>query len=56
MEKTGVPLPAEAGGWEGLEGLTHPLAACASRRRPRVNGLTSLRQSARWASDAFLIW
>lgn len=43
----------EAGAGKGWRGLTHPLAACASRRRPGVNGMTSLRQSARWASDAF---
>lgn len=43
----------EAGAGKGWRGLTHPLAACASRRRPGVNGVTSLRQSARWASDAF---
>lgn len=42
-----------AGAGRGWRGLTHPLAVCASRRQPRVNGMTSLRQSARWASDAF---
>lgn len=43
----------EAGAGKSWRGLTHPLTACASRRRPGVNGMTPLRQSARWASDAF---
>lgn len=44
---------AEAAAGKGCRGLTHPLVACASGRRPGVNGMTSPRQSARWASDAF---
>lgn len=49
----GFHFQTEAASGKGWRGLTHPPAACASGRRPGVNGMTFLRQAARWASDAF---